>query len=215
MGKKLTFRRVAAWSLTLLLVLVLVPARGKAVLDGVYFTAANEQLLDLNSETMPFYSGGVLYVSSKVFEGTDLGVTFVYNSTTKMAMLYTARTDLRFDLVNQTTYDKNGNKYQAYAMERNGYVFLPIGTVCGFFGLMWTISETDTAPLIRCAAAALFCRTEILLTLPPTICSGGMQPMKSRWKRAPGTRIPRFTRSIRGRRPPPGACQTREDTLAS
>ena len=97
MGKK-TFRRVAAWSLTLLLVLVLVPTRGKAVLDGVYFTAANEQLLDLNSETMPFYSGGVLYVSSKVFEGTDLGVTFVYNSTTKMAMLYTARTDLRFDL---------------------------------------------------------------------------------------------------------------------
>ena len=59
MGKK-TFRRVAAWSLTLLLVLVLVPTRGKAVLDGVYFTAANEQLLDLNSETMPFYSGAVL-----------------------------------------------------------------------------------------------------------------------------------------------------------
>ncbi len=142
-------RRILVWPLAVLLALTLVPNRGRAALEGVYFTAANEQLLDLTSETMPFYSGGVLYVSSKVFEGTDLGVTFVYNSTTKMAMLYTARTDLRFDLANQTTTDKNGNRYQAYALERNGYVFLPIGTVCGFFGLMWTINETGIAPLIR------------------------------------------------------------------
>ena len=147
-------RRILVWPLAVLLALTLVPNRGRAALEGVYFTAANEQLLDLTSETMPFYSGGVLYVSSKVFEGTDLGVTFVYNSTTKMAMLYTARTDLRFDLANQTTTDKNGNRYQAYALERNGYVFLPIGTVCGFFGLMWTINETGIAPLIRAIVEA-------------------------------------------------------------
>lgn len=148
MEKKM-LRRLVVWPLALLLVLTMAPGRGRAVLEGIYFTAANEQLLDLTSETMPFYSGGTLYVSSKVFEGTDLGVTFVYNSTKKMAMLYTARTDLRFDLANQTTYDKNGNKYQTYAMERNGYVFLPIGTVCSFFGLIWTYNETSTAPLIR------------------------------------------------------------------
>ena len=33
--------------------------------NGAYFTAANEQLMDLNAETMPFYSNGVLYVSSR------------------------------------------------------------------------------------------------------------------------------------------------------
>ena len=146
---KWKLRQMLVWPLAVMLVLALVPGRGRAVLEGVYFTAANEQLLDLTSETMPFYSGGVLYVSSKVFEGTDLGLTYVYNSTTKVAMLYTPRTDLRFDLANQTTYDKKGNKYQAYAIEKNGYVFLPIGTVCGFFGLMWTVSETEIAPLIR------------------------------------------------------------------
>ena len=64
-------------------------------------------------------------------------------------MLYTARTDLRFDLANQTTYDKNGKKYQTYAIERGGYVFLPLGTVCSFFGLAWTVNETEIAPLIR------------------------------------------------------------------
>ena len=147
-----TLRRILVWPLALVLVLTLVPARGQAVLEGVYFTAANEQLLDLSSETMPFYSGGVLYVSSNLFDGTDLGVTYVYNSTTKMAMLYTPRTDLRFDLTKQTTVDKNGNKYQAHGIEKNGYVFLPIGTVCGFFGFNWSISdadETGSAPLIR------------------------------------------------------------------
>ena len=145
-------RRAAAWLLALTVVLTLVPGEGRAVLDGVYLTAANEQLMELNSETMPFYSGGVLYVSSKLFEGTDLGINYVYNSTMDLAMLYTNRTDLRFDLAAQTTYDKNGNYYQAHAIEKNGYVFVPLGTVCGFFGLSWNINGeavTGTAPLIR------------------------------------------------------------------
>ena len=151
MGKRLACR-IGAWLLALALIAVLVPEKGRAVLEGVYFTAANEKLMDLNSETMPFYSGGVLYVSSKLFDKTDLGVTYVYNSSTGLAMLYTPRTDLRFDVANQTTYDKNGNYYQAHAIEKNGYIFLPMGTVCGFFGLNWSIStegQTGIAPLIR------------------------------------------------------------------
>lgn len=145
-------RRAGAWILALVLMLTLAPERGQAALEGVYFTAANEQLLDLSSATMPFYSGGVLYVSSALFDGMDLGITYVYNSTTKLALLYTKLTDLRFDLAKQTAYDKNGNTYQAHAIEKNGYVFLPMGTVCSFFGLSWSISteaQTGVAPLIR------------------------------------------------------------------
>ena len=67
-------RRLTAWLLVLLLALGLGPQEGRAVLSEVYFTAVNEQLLDLNSETMPFLYGGVWYVSSRLFEGTDLGV---------------------------------------------------------------------------------------------------------------------------------------------
>ena len=214
MGKK-TFQRVAAWSLTLLLVLALVPTRGKAVLDGVYFTAANEQLLDLTSETMPFYSGGVLYVSSKVFEGTDLGVTFVYNSTTKMAMLYTARTDLRFDLANQTTYDKNGNKYQAYAMERNGYVFLPIGTVCGFFGLVWTINETDTAPLIRVRSSSAILSDRDFIDAASNDMQRRYAAYEKQVEESGGNESPQVYPEYTGQKIHLlVACQTREDTLA-
>ena len=144
--------RAAAFLLALALAAALAPERSRAALEGVYFTAANEQLMELSSGTMPFYSGGVLYVSSSLFDGTDLGVTYVYNSGTGIAMLYTNRTDLRFDLAKQTTYDKNGNSYQAHAIEKGGQVFLPMGTVCGFFGLSWSISDasqTGVAPLIR------------------------------------------------------------------
>ena len=71
---KMRLRRTAALAMTLLLLVLLVPGPGWAAGAGVYFTAANEQLMDLNSETMPFYSNGVLYVSSRVFEGGELGL---------------------------------------------------------------------------------------------------------------------------------------------
>lgn len=142
-------RRLAAWALALVLAITLVPSRGRAVLQGVYLTAVNENILELSSETMPFWSGGVLYVSNQVFEGTDLGVSYVRNSSMGLAILYTPRTDLRFDLDGQTAYDKQGNTYSAYAIERGSYVFFPLDMVCRYFGLTWSSNETDTVPLIR------------------------------------------------------------------
>lgn len=131
------------------LALALPPAAGQAVLSDVYFTAVNEQLLDLTSDTMPFWSGGVLYVPSRVFSGTDLGVSYVRNNTMGLVMLYTNRVDLRFDLEAQTAYDKRGNVYSGHAIERGGTVFFPLDLVCRYFGLTWSYSETDLAPLIR------------------------------------------------------------------
>lgn len=142
-------RRLTAFGLALALALALVQDTGRAVLSDVYFTAVNEQVLELNSETMPFWSGGVLYVSSRLFEGTDLGVNFARNSGAGLAMLYTPRIDLRFDLEGQLTYDKEGKSYSGHAIERGGIVFFPLGLVCDFFGLNWTYNRTETVPLIR------------------------------------------------------------------
>lgn len=144
-----TIRRLLSWLLALALIISLTPSQGRAVLQGVYFTAANEQLLELNGSTMPFWSGDTLYVSSNVFNGTDLGINYVRNNKMGLAMLYTSRTDLRFDLVNQTVYDKQGNNYTGRAIERSGVVFFPLNLVCTFFGLTWSYTSTDTAPLIR------------------------------------------------------------------
>jgi len=142
-------RRLAAWAIALALLPALLPSTGRAVMSDVYFTAVNEQLLEMSSDTMPFWSGGVLYVSSRVFEGTDLGVNYVRNSPMGLVMLYTNRVDLRFDLEEQLAYDKQGNIYSGHALERNGVVFFPLDLVCRYFGLTWSYSQTDTVPLIR------------------------------------------------------------------
>ena len=78
------------------------------------------------------------YVSSRLFEGTDLGVNYarIYNA--NQAMLYNAKIDLRFDLEAQTTTDRYGNSYNGYAIERGGVIFFPLPLVCSRFGLRWS-----------------------------------------------------------------------------
>ena len=147
-------RRLAAWALALALALTLSPPTGQAVLSGVYFTAVNELLLELNSETMPFLNGGVWYVSSRIFEGTDLGVNYVRTYSPNQVMLYTAKVDLRFDLDAQTISDKNGNNFAGCAVERGGVIFFPLPLVCSRFGLRWSYTETETVPLIRVKSAS-------------------------------------------------------------
>lgn len=141
-------RRLTTVLLLAAMFLLLAPGRAAAP-DRVYFTAANEQLMELNSENMPFYSNSVLYVSSRLFDGTELGVSYARSTSLGVAMLYTSTTDLRFDLAGQTAYDKQNNFYNGYAIEQNGVVFFPLNLVCRYFGLTWSYTETDIAPLIR------------------------------------------------------------------
>ena len=152
-------RRLAAW--LLILTLCAAASTGRAVLSDVYLTAVNDSMMDLNDETMPFWSGGVLYVSSRIFDGTDLGVYFVRNQ--GLVMLYNARLDLRFDLDNQLTYDKQGTEYDGHAVERNGIVFFPLDMVCSYFGLNWSSSRTETVPLIRITSSSAILSTNAFL----------------------------------------------------
>ena len=142
-------KRVVAFLAAMLMTISLIQHEGSAALKGVYFTAVNDQLLVLSSETMPFWVGGTLYICNTVFIGTDLGVRYVRNYSMGLAMLYTSSKDLRFDLVNQTVYDKDGEKYAGAAIEKNGYVFFPIDLVCKHFGLKWSLNSTATVPLVR------------------------------------------------------------------
>ena len=142
-------RRFAALALTLLLLACLTGVPVRASADGVYFTAANDQLMELTADTMPFYSNDVLYVSSRLFEGGELGVSYARHTSLGLATLYSSSLDLRFDLAGQVAYDKQNNLYPGYAIERGGVVFFPLNMVCRYFGLTWTQTATDTAPLIR------------------------------------------------------------------
>lgn len=147
---KKAVKRLASLALAVLLSVQLAPVRGQAVLDGVYFTAANEQLLEMNAATMPFWSWEeILYVPVSMFQGTDLGIFYVFNNSLQTAVLYTTKTDLRFDLPNQTCISKEGKVYDAFAIEKNGQIFVPVDLVCYHFGLDYNLTETELVPLLR------------------------------------------------------------------
>ena len=61
-------RKLAALLLCLLLVFQLSPVPSGAA-ETVYFTAVNKNVLTLSDDTMPFWSGGYLYVPSTIFTG--------------------------------------------------------------------------------------------------------------------------------------------------
>ena len=146
-------KKCTAFLLACLITVSLFHDKGRSILEGVYLSAANDQLLELTEDTMPFYSGGQLYISNHFFMGTDLGVHYVRNRSMGLALLYTNKTDLRFDLVNLTIYDKDGKNYSGRAIEKNGIVFFPIDLVCQFFGLTYSVTATSTAPLVRVTSA--------------------------------------------------------------
>ena len=155
---KLRRRHFTALLMILALLLILSPAPVRASsTSGLYFTAVNDQLMDLSYDTMPFYSNSVLYVSSRLFEGGELGLSYGRNVNLGLATLYMQGSDmdLRFDIAGQTAYDKQYNVYNGYAIEKGGVVFFPLNLVCRYFGLSWSYNETDTIPLIRVKSSAV------------------------------------------------------------
>lgn len=125
----------------------------------IYFTALNDNLTELTSETMPLWSGGALYVPYTVFVpnrntiGVDLGITVSYNNRTRnIITLYTSRNInntkiLEFDLDAGTCTDEiTGEALSARAIMRNGVPFLPLGVVCDFFGLTYSYTSLSFVP---------------------------------------------------------------------
>lgn len=142
-------KKCGTFLLALMMAFTLIRQDGNTTQEEIFFSAANDQILELTGDTMPFYSGGVLYISSKFFEGTDIGVRYVRNNSMGLAVLYSPKTDLRFHLVNLTVCDKYGTAYNGRAIEKGGRVFFPVALVCQVFGLQYAVLETPSAPLVR------------------------------------------------------------------
>ena len=165
-------RRLTALFMALALALLLSPAPVRASsTSDIYFTAVNDQLMDLSYDTMPFYSNSVLYVSSRLFEGGELGLSYGRNINLGLATLYMQGSDLdlRFDIAGQTAYDKQYNVYNGYAIEKGGIVFFPLNLVCRYFGLSWSYNETDTIPLIRVKSSGVILSDSRFLNAAKTL----------------------------------------------
>ena len=152
------FRRLGALLCALALTLTLTTTRTGAVLSGVYFTVVNDDPLELNQETMPFMSGGQIYVSNAIFSGIygkSLGISCAYSSVKQTATLFNIRTALFFDLANQTTTDNRGNTYSERAVVKGSYVFFPLSILTRVFDLTYSYTATSTVPVIRIKSASV------------------------------------------------------------
>lgn len=141
-------RRLTALALALLMVLALVPQRSAAA-GSVYFTALNDRLLDLSDETMPFWSGGVLYVSSVVCSEPELGINYARSRDKTTISLFKSRRVLIFDLAESSCYDSVGNVYDASVIVRGEAVFLPMALLAKVFDLSYSVNRVSLGYLVR------------------------------------------------------------------
>jgi hypothetical protein len=131
--------------LAAVLILDAVPSRAATI----YFTAANDTLLELSDSTMPFWSGSLLYVPASVFGSSGLDINVSYNSAKKTLILLQSQYRLICNLSSSMTVDSNGNVYDFVALERSGTVFLPINDTCRLFGFSCVTRTVEGGNLVR------------------------------------------------------------------
>ena len=132
-------RKILAAALLLALLAQLAPA--SMAEETVYFTAVNETVLELSDATMPFWSGGYLYVPATIFSGKELDVYYSSNAARQTVILYDRSSSLIFDLDGRTMTDSQGNTFTQKPIERGGMVFVPVSTVTNFFRLTYTSTK--------------------------------------------------------------------------
>ena len=135
--------------LILLMIFSLAPDKTSAE-TTVYFTAVNDQLLpDLSDETMPFWSGGQLYVPSAVITGTDLGLFYSRSRDKSTAVVYRQGSALTFNFSAGTIIDQNDHQYSGSAIVRGDVVFLPLALLAQFFSLDYSYTRVTYGYLVR------------------------------------------------------------------
>lgn len=143
-------RRAAALIFCFLLVfrLAVPPARAA---DRVYFTAVGGYVLPLSDNTMPFWSGGYVYIASSIFTGAareSLGVSQVFNKDQGRLVLYGGGRSLTYTLSANCALDNDGGAYYPGAIQRNGTVFVPANTVSRYFDLVYSVIEVEHGSMV-------------------------------------------------------------------
>lgn len=139
--------------LLLAIVLVLGLSLTPASAATLYFTAVNDSVAPLTSDTMPFWSGGTLYVPYSIFDaslnkiGVGLGLYTNYNRDSRTVTLFNLRQMLTFDLNSGTCRDDvTGTTYISRAIMRGGRPYLALNTVCSYFDLEYSYNQLPDVP---------------------------------------------------------------------
>lgn len=138
-------KRAAALALCLVLAMGLSSPPPAAAADSLYFTAAGNEILPLDESTMPFLSGGYLYVASSIFTGQvnkSLGVACLppSESMANQCILYAGSRTLLFDLRGGYVRSSDGNVTYLGAIRRGSEIFVPVSVVADFFHLEYSMT---------------------------------------------------------------------------
>ena len=153
-GRLLFLRRCTALGLScLLLFLQTVPVLAER---SVFFVAADETVLPLSDDTMPFWYGGYLYISSAIFTSSvgggaakeNLEISLTQNRDQDIVTLYRDRDSLDYQMGEPYAVDPDGEVYYPGALWRNGRVFVPAYTVASYFGLKYSVIAVDHGSLV-------------------------------------------------------------------
>lgn len=166
-------RRICALALTLCLLLALSAEGGNAA--TVYFTAVNDTLLELNDATMPYWSGGLLYVPATAFSSGDLGISYSYNAAKKTLTLRRSGFRLICNLASGMTVDSDGTLYDLPAQEKGGVVFLPINDACRIFSLSCSKRSVQGGYLVRIRNESAAFTDEAFITAASTMLNSRYQ----------------------------------------
>ena len=143
-------RRAAALMFCFLLAFQLALPSAQAA-DRVYFTAVSGYVLPLSDNTMPFWSGGYVYIASSIFTGAareSLGISQVFNSDQGRLVLYSGGRSLTYTLSANCALDNDGVAYYPGAIQRNGTVFVPANTVSRYFDLVYSVIEVEHGSMV-------------------------------------------------------------------
>ena len=131
-------RRKIAIVLSAALLLALLPAASDAESDRLGFIAINETMPQELVNCVSVY-GGINYVPYYVFTGYGLGLSYSYFLSAATAYFSTTEKQLFFDLNSGDTYDGNDNHYAASAVMQGGTVYVPVGLMCRYFGMSYSV----------------------------------------------------------------------------
>lgn len=141
-------RRIAAALMCLLLVFQLSAPPSARAANYLCFVAAGDNVLPMSDKTMPFWSGGYLYIASSTITGAvrdALDVSCIRNQNQKRLVLYSAKSaeSLFFEWETDYATDKEGNVYRPGAIYKNGEVFVPAALVARLFGLQYSVTAVS------------------------------------------------------------------------
>lgn len=135
-------KRGLALAMSLLLAVQLTAAPARAA-GSIYFTAVDNEILPLSDSTMPFWSGGYLYIPSSIFTGRvnqALDVAYIPNTVPELRILYRGGQVLRFNKGEKFAWGTSGDTYYPGALFTDAEVFVPAAVVADFFGLEYSVT---------------------------------------------------------------------------